>query len=87
MKFFAVALLVAGSLFVTTVARADGDDDKWIKVCVKDNEDAKVSKEVVLTYCTCMNNKMGDNENQSISKWEKTHTNERDACEKAAGWK
>ena len=87
MKFFAVALLVAGSLFVTTVARADGDDDKWVKQCVKDNDDAKVSKEVVLAYCTCMNNKMDNNETQSIDKWEKTHPTERAACEKASGWK
>ena len=34
-----------------------------------------------------MNNKMDDNETQSITQWEKTHHTERDACSKAAGWK
>ena len=33
--------------------------------------------EVVLKYCTCMNNKMSDNETQSITQWEKTHVAER----------
>ena len=43
--------------------------------------------EVVLKYCTCMNNKMSDNETQSITQWEKTHVAERKACDKEAGWK
>ena len=87
MKFFAAALLVAGSMFVSSVARADADDAKWIVQCVKDNADAKVGPEVVTAYCTCMNNKMDSNETQSIDKWEKTHTKERTECEKSSGWK
>ena len=43
--------------------------------------------EVVLKYCTCMNNKMSDNETQSITQWEKTHATERKACDAEAGWK
>ena len=42
---------------------------------------------VVLKYCTCMNNKMSDNETQSITQWEKSHPAERTACDKEAGWK
>ena len=44
-------------------------------------------REVVLKYCTCMNNKMSDNETQSITQWEKTHATERKACDREAGWK
>ena len=48
-------------------------------------DDAKPA--VVLKYCTCMNNKMDNNETQSITQWEKTHVAERKACDKEAGWK
>ena len=41
----------------------------------------------MLKYCTCMNNKMSDNETQSITQWEKTHATERKACDAEAGWK
>jgi hypothetical protein len=34
-----------------------------------------------------MNNKMSDNETQSITQWEKTHATERQACDKEAGWR
>jgi len=67
-------------------AFADADDAKWVAKCISDNKDAKVSVEVVTKYCTCMNNKMDSNETLSISAWEKTHPNERMACEKEAGW-
>lgn len=87
MRFLAIAALLVGSAFVSSVARADADDTKWIVQCVKDNADAKVAPEVVATYCACMNNKMDSNETQSIDKWEKTHTKERTECEKLSGWK
>jgi len=32
-------------------------------------------------------NKMSDNETQSITQWEKTHATERKACDAEAGWK
>ena len=63
------------------------DDTKWINQCVQDNKDEGAKEEVVLKYCTCMNNKMDDNENASISDWEKSHPDERKACEKEAGWR
>ena len=45
--------------------------------CVQDNKDEKATVEVISKYCTCMNNKMSDNETQSITQWEKTHATER----------
>lgn len=68
-------------------ARADSDDVKWIAQCMKDNQNAKVDAAVIQKYCSCMNDKMSSNETQSISQWEKTHTAEREACDKESGWK
>jgi hypothetical protein len=34
-----------------------------------------------------MNEKMDNNETQSISVWEKSHPKERAACDKESGWK
>jgi len=87
MKFAATAALcLLAALSVTNVARAGVDDEKWVAKCISDNADAKVSPTVVKTYCTCMNNKMSDNETQTITQWEKSHPTERKACETAAGW-
>jgi hypothetical protein len=66
---------------------ATTDDEKWINQCVKDNKDEKVKPEVVLKYCTCMNNRMDNNETRSITQWEKTHVAERRACDREAGWR
>ena len=63
------------------------DDVKWINECVLDNRNQGAKREVVLKYCTCMNNKMSSNETQSITQWEKTHVAERKACDAEAGWK
>ena len=84
---FAAALLLAGSfLSAGALYAATTDDVKWVNQCLKDNQGA-APKEVVLKYCTCMNNKMDDNETQSITQWEKTHVAERKACDKEAGWR
>ncbi|HZK91557.1 MAG TPA: hypothetical protein VFC56_15540 [Stellaceae bacterium] len=80
-------LFAAASLVGSTVAFADADDAKWVSQCVQDNKDEKASVEVITKYCTCMNNKMGTNETQSITQWEKTHATERQACDKESGWK
>ena len=87
MKLVAVSLLILASAFSVNVARADSDDAKWIDKCVADNAKESVAKEVILKYCTCMNNKMDSNEAQSITQWEKSHPNERAACDKESGWK
>jgi hypothetical protein len=87
MKFAIAALMLGGSVFASTaVLAATTDDVKWINRCVNDNKgDAAAS--VILKYCTCMNNKMSDNETQSITQWEKTHVAERKACDRESGWR
>ena len=42
---------------------------------------------MILTYCTCMNNKMSNNETRSITQWEKANPRTMEACSKEAGWK
>jgi len=87
MKSTATVLLLAAACFAANAAfAATTDDVKWINQCVKDNKGG-ATEEVVLKYCTCMNNKMSDNETRSITEWEKTHETERKACDKEAGWK
>jgi hypothetical protein len=87
MKTALALLLLAGAAFATNTAfAATTDDVKWINQCAKDNK-GDAPDEVVLKYCTCMNNKMSNNESQSITQWEKTHVAERKACDKEAGWK
>jgi hypothetical protein len=87
MKTALALLLLASAAFATHAAYATTTDDvKWINQCVKDNK-GDAADEVVLKYCTRMNNKMSDNETQSITQWEKTHVAERKACDKEAGWK
>ncbi|MFT4097707.1 MAG: hypothetical protein QM651_11325 [Rhodoblastus sp.] len=77
------AILVSASAALA----ASTDDVKWINQCVSDNKNEGAKPDVVLKYCTCMNNKMSDNETQSITQWEKTHVAERKACDAEAGWK
>jgi hypothetical protein len=81
-----IVLLAAFFVTANAAMAVTTDDVKWINQCVADNKgDAPAN--VVLKYCTCMNNKMSDNETQSITQWEKTHVAERKACDKEAGWK
>jgi len=87
MQLKALVLIVAGSVLAGNAALAvTADDVKWINQCIKDNKGG-ASEEIVRKYCTCMNNKMDDNETLSITQWEKTHPKERAACDKQAGWK
>lgn len=74
-------ILAGGSAIAVTT-----DDVKWINQCVKDNSDEGAKRLVVLKYCTCMNNKMTDEDTQSVTEWEKTHPEEQKACEEQAGW-
>jgi hypothetical protein len=87
MKTIAAVLALCGVCITNTAAVAVTTDDvKWINACVKDNK-GEASDAVILKYCTCMNNKMDNNETQSITQWEKTHVAERKACDKESGWK
>jgi hypothetical protein len=87
MRRFAVALLCAAAALTTTPVFAGPDDAKWVSQCVSDNKDEKATIEVITKYCTCMNNKMSDNETQSITQWEKGHAAERKASDTEAGWR
>jgi hypothetical protein len=87
MKFLLASACVSLALLASGAAHAGADDTKWVAKCISDNSDAKVSVEIVSKYCTCMNNKMDDNETKTITQWEKTHPTEMKACEKESGWK
>ncbi len=88
MKIVTIAFLAVSSLMTCSAASAQtASDKKWVNKCVLDNKEAKAAASVVLAYCTCMNNKMSDNETLSITAWEKTHPVERAACDKESGWK
>lgn len=87
MKHALSVLVVVISVMSAAFAFADQYDAKWISECIKDNQSAKVAVEVIVKYCTCMNNKMDSNESRSITQWEKTHPKERTECDAEAGWK
>lgn len=81
------ALLALSSLSPALAQQQSSDDVKWIRECVADNKDEGQAAPVVLTYCTCMNNKMSSNESRSITQWEKANPRVAEACSKEAGWK
>ncbi|MBS0245716.1 MAG: hypothetical protein JSR61_03780 [Proteobacteria bacterium] len=87
----AILALAAVATFAAVLssgpARADSDDIKWIGQCVTDNKDEGQTAQVIMSYCTCMNNKMSSSETRTITQWEKTHKREMEACATQAGWK
>ena len=90
MKSIAVAVLLAACIApgVAVAQKMNADDLKWVNQCIDDNKgEAGATPAIARAYCTCMNEKMDDNESRSITQWEKTHRKERDACSKQAGWK
>lgn len=80
--FFAAAMIASNATFA-----GNADDLKWVAQCLADNAKEGAAVETVQKYCNCMNDKMSENETQSISQWEKTHPKEMAACEAEAGWK
>jgi hypothetical protein len=86
MKLLKFATIVFGCFLISSAAFAS-DDAKWVAKCIKDNSDAKVSIDVVAKYCTCMNEKMDENETRSITAWEKANPKAMAECERASGWK
>lgn len=81
--------LLAGMLTLnasSAFAQMSADDLKWINRCIADNKRGGASPEVVRKYCICMNEKMDDNENLSITQWEKKNPEAMKACDKEAGW-
>ncbi len=88
MKHAFMTAFITGTLLAASGAMAATPDDvKWVNRCVSDNKDEGASREVVLVYCTCMNNKMDSTETRSITQWEKSHEAERKACDREAGWR
>jgi hypothetical protein len=66
----------------------NADDLKWVNQGIDDNKrEAGVTAAIVRAYCVCMNEKMSENETQSITQWEKSHPRERKERDKQAGWK
>ena len=57
------------------------------KAALADTSKGGASDAIIRKYRVCMNEKMDNNESQSITQWEKTHVEERKACDKASGWK
>lgn len=84
----AVPLITLAALTTALPAlAASSDDAKWVAQCIQDNASSKAPVETITKYCTCMNDKMDENETKSISQWEKSHPKEMAECDKVAGWK
>jgi len=79
--FVMAFILLSGSAF------ADVYDDLWIRQCISDNQDQGQTSETIRVYCTCMNDKMSNEEARSITTWEKTHPEEMAYCANLAGWR
>jgi hypothetical protein len=87
MKALAPILIALAALAAGSIAVAGPDDDKWIKQCQIDNKDEGAKADVITKYCTCMNNKMDNNETRSITQWEKANPNAARQCSAQAGGK
>jgi hypothetical protein len=82
------SLIASMSTLHAFAQQMNADDIKWVNQCITDNKNEPGgTPPVVRAYCICMNEKMDKNETRSITQWEKSHPNERKACEKQAGWK
>jgi hypothetical protein len=82
------SVVAAGAVSPVLAQRMNADDVKWINQCITDNKGQPGATDaIVRKYCMCMNEKMDNNETQSISTWEKSHPTERAACDKESGWK
>lgn len=79
-----VAVLLPGCVAASS---SSADDRRWINQCMADNRGARVSTSVVRAYCSCMNDRMSNNETRSISQWERANPRAREACERRAGWR
>jgi hypothetical protein len=88
MKTLVAAVTIAAAMLGSSAyaQKVNSDDLKWVNKCIDDNKGGAADA-VIRKYCMCMNEKMEDNETQSISTWEKSHPQERAACDKESGWK
>jgi len=89
-KCLAAAASLAASLmpFAASAQTMNADDMKWVNQCINDNKgEPGATPAIIRAYCVCMNEKMDSNETRSITQWEKSHPNERKACDKQSGWR
>jgi len=89
-KYISTVLLVAAFIAPSAgfAQKMNADDLKWVNRCIDDNKgEPGATPAIVRAYCICMNEKMDDNETRTITQWEKSHPDERKACDKQAGWK
>ncbi len=88
-RFAAVVLFALCQLpFAASAQTMNADDLKCVNQCINDNRgEPGATPAIVRAYCICMNEKMDSNESQSITQWEKSHPNERKACDKQSGWR
>jgi hypothetical protein len=83
-----LVLLATASLLAANAAQAQSaDDKKWVAECMRDNAGAGVGTPIVRAYCTCMTDKMSENETRSVSVWELANPRAKAACDKESGWK
>lgn len=81
---FLLLAVLATAGCVTTSSSAE--DRRWINQCIRDNRDEGESRRVVTAYCTCMVNRMSDNETRSVTQWERANPRARRECAREAGW-
>lgn len=78
-----IVLATGGSLTPAWAA----DRAAQVKQCVTDNQAENQSSETILSYCSCMADKMPGSESSSITEWESNHKSDMDACAAGAHWK
>jgi hypothetical protein len=77
--FFSLAsLVVFGSGNITLLARTS--DPQVRAQCFSENKNENPDIRIVAKYCICLDNKMTDNETQSITEWGNTHPSAKAAC-------
>ena len=86
-RTFFVLLATASVLAVNAAHAQSADDKKWIAECMRDNAGAGAGTPIVRAYCTCMTDKMSENETRSVSVWELANPRATAACDKESGWK
>ncbi len=86
LKVLMPVLVVAVSALANPAFANDQEDNKWVVECVKDNQDEGKDVKAITTYCVCMNDQMPEDEERSITEWEKSHPKEQAKCDKEAGW-
>ena len=86
MKHLPFLLLAALATTGCVTTSGSADDRRWINQCIRDNADEGASRRVVTAYCTCMVDRMSNNETRSVTQWERANPRARRECSREAGW-